>query len=196
MNEKKIDQLLNIKTRGTRDSSDKHHFRYEATPYNDLDLLFEIIKFNEDDHFVDFGSGKGRICFYINYLFNSYTYGIEANLSTYHEALINLDSFNLKYNNDDKVNFIYNYAENYPIKDNQNVFFFFNPFTIHIFKKVISNINQSIINNPRKITIILAYPILEYVTYLLDHTEFLVKDYIDAKSKKEKHNKFLILTSE
>lgn len=193
VSEKKVDKLLNIKTRGVRNSKNEQHFRYEPTPYSDLYLLFEKIKLKESDHFVDFGSGRGRVCFYTHYLFNCSVYGIEINTTTYHEALLNLSSYNKEHNDHNKISFFHEYAEEYEIKISQNIFFFFNPFTIPIFKKVIYNIIESLKESPRDITIILTYPIIEYVSFILEKTDFLVVDYIEANKKNKNLNKFLIL---
>lgn len=191
--DKKTDKFLNIQTTGTRNNKDKHHFRYEATPYSDLYLLFQKVTLNESDHFVDFGSGRGRVCFYVHHLFNCYTYGIEINLSTYHEALLNLESYRGKHDSNDKIQFLMEYAENYEIKEFQNVFFFFNPFTVQIFKKVIYNIIESVNKHPREITIILTYPILDYVSFILQETDFVVVDYIEFNHINKDRNKFIIL---
>src|SRR5690554_1854039 len=191
--DKKTDKFLNIKTTGTRNNKDKHHFRYEATPYSDLYLLFQKVTLNESDHFVDFGSGRGRVCFYVHHLFNCYTYGIEINLSIYHEALLNLESYSGKHDSNDKIQFLMEYAENYEIKEFQNVFFFFNPFTVQIFKKVIYNIIESVNKHPREITIILTYPILDYVSFILQETDFVVVDYIEFNHINKDRNKFIIL---
>jgi len=192
LSDKKTDKFLNIKTTGTRNNKDKQHFRYEATPYSDLFLLFEKLPLKETDHFVDFGSGRGRVCFYVHHLFNCFIYGIEINTSTYHEALLNLQSYNNNHHNN-KINFYLEYAEQYIISKNQNVFFFFNPFTVQIFKKVIYNIQQSLKENPRDITIILTYPIVDYVSFILQETDFIVIDYIEFNNLNKNRNKFIIL---
>lgn len=191
--ERKKDKLLNIKTTGIISSQEKDHFRYEPTPYSDLYLLFTKLKLKETDHFVDFGSGRGRVCFYVHYLFNSSVYGIEINLSTYHESLLNLQNYNKKHQNNNKINFINAYAEDYEIKNHENIFFFFNPFTVKIFKKVIYNITLSLKKYPRNITIILTYPIVEYVSFILQETDFVVKDYIEFNKLHKDRNKFIIL---
>lgn len=196
LSERKTDKLLNIKTRGTRESKNKQHYRYEATPYKDLFKVFNLIKLNEDDSFIDFGSGRGRVCFLVHHLFKANVLGIEANPLTFDEALINLDTYYEKINNDEKIKFDLTYAEKYEIKDNDNFFFFFNPFTINIFREVISNIIDSVNKHERKIIIILAYPIVEYVSFILEHTNLLVVDYIDASDKNDKMNKFLIISNE
>ncbi len=196
LSDKKMDTLLNINTRGTRNPIDNLHNRYEATPYSDLNLLFDKIPLKDSDYLVDFGSGKGRVCFYVNHLFNCKADGIEANIHTYHESLLNLDKYLLNKSENNEINFTYGFAEEYQIKKEHNIFFFFNPFSVQIFKKVLKNINESLNEFPRQIKILLAYPVIEYVSYILDHTDLVVVDYIEAQEKKEKLNKFLILSNE
>ena len=195
-NEKKFDKLLNIDTRGTRESFKKHHTRYEGTPDLDLELLFNQITLNENDYLLDFGAGKGRVCIYANFLFNCYADGIEANLSTFHDSLLNLTDYYNFYGYSEKISFNYGIAEEYKIKKEHNVFFFFNPFNIHIFKQVLANINESLDEFPRKITIILAYPVIEYINFLISHSNFIMEDSIDVFEKKKSINKFLILTNQ
>ena len=68
MNEKKYETLLNIQTSG----EDKYHtsakyHRYEPTPYDVLETLFNHYQLTKNDHIVDFGCGKGRLNFYIHH---------------------------------------------------------------------------------------------------------------------------------
>lgn len=59
---------------------------------------------------------------------------------------------------EDKINFLCTLAQEYEISDKDNKFYFFNPFSVHIFMKVVENILISFENNTRKIDIILYYP--------------------------------------
>ena len=62
--------------------------RYEPTPYKALDALAEI-QVSGINRVVDFGSGRGRVAFYIHNRFQLPVTGIEANCQTYEEALEN-----------------------------------------------------------------------------------------------------------
>ena len=64
-----------------------HNHPYQPTLYEALDTLFEKYDLDEDDHIVDFGSGKGRIVFYINHFFRCYANGVEMNEIYYNESL-------------------------------------------------------------------------------------------------------------
>ena len=68
------EKLFNIKTTGEQQGFyESHHYnRYEATSYLALETLFKEYCVNDKDSVVDFGCGKGRLPFYINYYYNSY----------------------------------------------------------------------------------------------------------------------------
>ena len=74
MKESQYEELLNIKTTGEELWSEKikHNHPYQATSYDALEKLFENYIVNKDDYIVDFGCGKGRLNFYINYFFKSF----------------------------------------------------------------------------------------------------------------------------
>lgn len=194
MKEKYYEKLLNINTIGNQDwkKTSIHNHPYEPTLYIALEELFKNYKLLENDSVVDFGCGMGRSLFFINYYFKSNVTGIEVNERYYKEALynkINYEKINRKYS--DKINFICTKAQNYKIKDLENKFYFFNPFSIQIFCKVIDNILKSYEENPRNMDIIIYYPSQEYLDFLdyktpfMMYKEILLKDlyYKDDKEK-------------
>ena len=188
------DKLLNIKTDGIREWRDKHQYnRCEPTPYRSLKILFDFYKLNENDYVVDFGSGRGRVVFYIHYRFNCHVRGIEANPLTFDEGIDNLHSYiyNLKDYND-RINFKFGTAETYNVRKKDNVFYFFNPFSIVIFKKVISNILKSAKKYHKKITLIIFYTIDEYIDFIRDHTPFELTMRIKTPHKTDPYQHFLI----
>lgn len=194
------ENILNIKTSGIQQIDDKfyHYNRYEPTDYRALDLLFSNYNLLETDSIVDFGSGKGRLMFYINYEFNSKVTGIEMNFNYIRESLENKESYLKKYKKkEDKITFLNILAEDYEVSKEDNKFYFFNPFSIQIFMKVIDNILDSVDDYYRKIDIVLYYPSSDYIYYLDNNTAFTLKKEIDA-SKLYKHydtrEKFLIYT--
>src|SRR5690554_3750838 len=113
------DKLLNIKTDGLREWRDNHLYnRYEATPYRSLKTLFKSLKLSPSDHFVDYGSGRGRVMFYVHHKFNCYVRGIEANPLTFDEGVDNLHRYIYKKGFDDnKIAFKFGTAESYRVKD-------------------------------------------------------------------------------
>lgn len=167
-----MDKLLHIQTEEIQNDGKDTYFnhRYEPTPYSILAELFDQFHVNTSDTFVDFGCGMGRLNFYVHSLYGCNTIGIELNPNYYEDALKNLTTYTGKEKN--KILFKNVAAENYQIQESDSIFYFFNPFSIEIFRKVVSNIQKSYECCPRTITIILYYPSSEYIYYLEQQTAF------------------------
>lgn len=197
MKEKYYDKLLNINTMGNQNwnKASTHNHPYEPTLYVALEELFKNYTLSEDDHIVDFGCGMGRLNFFINHMFNSYVTGVEINEIYFNEALMNKISYKNK-KSKDKINFVCNLAQQYEISPNDNKFYFFNPFSIQIFSKVIDNILQSYENNMRDMDIIMYYPSNEYLDYLDYKTPFYFEREIQLSSlyENDPKEKFVIYT--
>lgn len=67
MKEKELDMFLQINTRGVQQGFHRslHYHRYEPTPYAALEKLFQVYEPLSNPKWVDYGSGKGRVGFYI-----------------------------------------------------------------------------------------------------------------------------------
>ncbi|MCK9166449.1 MAG: hypothetical protein RBS76_04530 [Acholeplasmatales bacterium] len=68
----------------------------------------------------------------------------------------------------------------------------FHPFSITIFKKVITNILSSLKEHPRSVTLILFYTISEYLDFIDNHTPFVLKMRIKTPNKTDRKQHFLI----
>ncbi|MFS0647409.1 SAM-dependent methyltransferase [Siminovitchia sp. 179-K 8D1 HS] len=191
----KYDKLLSIKTAGDHEGSSAHvhYHRYEPTPYSALEQLFSRYKLSKSDCFVDMGCGKGRVAFFVHHLFQASATGVEMNLSLYEAALKNQASYNKK-RKAGSVNFHRVLAQEYGVHPSDNVFFFFNPFSVQIFMNVIQRIGISVEQSPRTVDLILYYPANEYVYYLLNHTPFQLVDEVrvDFLYEKNDNERFLI----
>ena len=177
MNEQYYEKLLNIKTSGEQKifNESVHYNRYEATAYSVLELLSAQYKFTAEDYVVDFGCGKGRLNFYINHFFGSTVTGIEMNNFFYKQAIDNKKDYLKKHKkNTIKLNFLNSLAEEYCISPSDNKFYFFNPFSIQIFMKIIKNILVSVENYERLVDIILYYPSYDYIDFLENNTPFML----------------------
>jgi SAM-dependent methyltransferase len=176
MKEYYFDKLLNIKTRGDQQGFHKslHYHRYEPTPYSALEELFRHYEINKDDHIVDFGSGKGRLNFFLHYFYDVKVVGVEMNEDLYHESLQNQQRY-VKKNAKDKIEFVCTFAEEYEIVDLDNRFYFFNPFSIQVFRKVVNNILRSLEDSPREVELVLYYPSEDYIYFLKQDTAFDMK---------------------
>lgn len=195
MHERQYDKILGIRTVGLREWKDSASLynRYEATPYKALDQLFNAYKLREGDQVVDFGSGRGRIAFYINNKFQVPVTGIEANDITFGEALDNKERYRRKAKHiKAPINFEFGLAEHYEIKPEENKFYFFNPFSVKIFRQVINNIIKSVEENKRVVDIIIYYPLPEYKQFLRNKTPFQLINKVRVSGRKDKLEKFVI----
>lgn len=195
MGERKQDRLLGIRTVGIREWKDFEfqYNRYEATPYKALNELSENYMFRDTDKIVDFGCGRGRVAFYLHNRFHLPVTGIEANEKTYEEALENLAGYRLRAKHiTAPIKFKYGLAQHYKIDKEDNCFYFFNPFSVHIFRKVVHNILRSVEKERRTVDLILYYPISEYKDFLESNTPFTILDEIKVPDVSDKNEMFLI----
>ncbi|MBU8879646.1 SAM-dependent methyltransferase [Bacillus sp. FJAT-29790] len=192
MKEQYYDELLNIKTSGDQKGFNKsmHYHRYEPTPYSSLEQLFNKYELKSSDRIVDFGCGKGRLNFYINYLFNATVIGVEMNEIFYREAIENRSNYLKKTKKRiDKIQFHCCLAEEYQINPLDNRFYFFNPFSLQIFIKIINNILLSVEKLKREIELVLYYGSEDYIYFLENHTSFELKEEVKLPGLYE-HNHF------
>lgn len=178
MNEKYFDRLLGVKTAGEQQGfhNQFHYHPYEPTPYTGLEILYKQYHLNKNDRLVDFGCGKGRLNFYSNYLFNVTVSGVEMNVNFYYEAMENKACYLKKFRDRaGKIEFHHCLAEEYPISQHENRFYFFNPFSVQIFMNVVNNILKSAERHRREVDIILYYPSAHYIYFLEAQSPFEMK---------------------
>jgi len=174
MKDKYYDKLLHIKTSGNQESpSGFHYYRYEPTPYTALEQLFESYEINTRNRLVDFGCGKGRLNFFVHHLFQSSVVGVEMNETFYQSAQENLKSYSKRNRvSRGQVQFHHCLAEDYRVNPADDRFYFFNPFSVQIFMKVIGNILKSFEKTPRQLDLLLYYPSDDYIFFLENETPF------------------------
>ncbi len=197
MEEQSYEKLLNINTTGEELWSEKiaHYHPYQATSYKALETLFKEYNVEESDYIVDFGCGKGRLNFYMNYFFKSTVTGIEMDEKYYHDCLCNKESYLKKHKrSSSKIDFKCCFAQEYEISILENKFYFFNPFSVKIFRKIIDNILNSVYEHERNVELILYYPSDDYIYYLENETPFVLKDEIILNDlyNKDSQERFLV----
>lgn len=192
--ERDIDKKLNIKTLGIREWRDKGKYhRCEPTPYRALEILFDNYKLSNNDSFVDFGFGRGRVLFYVHDRFNINVTGVEAEILNYDEALSNLETYEKNHPKAfDEITLEYGLAENYEIKKEDNVFYFFNPFDITILEIIYNNIINSILKHPRDVDLLVYYSIPNYIKFLNNSKHFKLVNKLNIPDRREVYQQVLI----
>ena len=193
MSAKKYDRELGIRTVGLREWSGQSHYnRYEATPYEALDTLFRSYTLKRHKRVVDFGCGRGRVAFYIHRRFKVSVVGVEAHDKTYDEALSNKASYRVKAKHiSAPIRLKYGLAEHYEVKPQDSCFYFFNPFSSEVFKKVLANIVASFEKVPRTIDLVLYYPLAEYKKEVKKYP-FRKINKVRVPGAEDHHEKFII----
>ena len=131
MKEKEWEKLLRIKTTGRDDTrSDTYRYPYEPTSYEVLERLANTGLISKNNTLLDYGCGKGRVSIFMAYQTKCHSIGIEYDERIYNRALANkADAVS-----GNRVQFLCEDAVGFKIADNVDRFFFFNPFSIEIFK--------------------------------------------------------------
>ena len=175
--ERSWDKLLQIQTGGRDDTNaDQYHHPYEPTPYCVLERLVQSGLFRETDLALDYGCGKGRVGFFLSYRTKAATIGIEYDEHIYREALENRSTVISRV----KPEFVHTRAEAYPVPENANRCYFFNPFSVEILHKVMARIIESYYAAPREIFLFFYYPSDEYISYLMTVEELEFYDEIEC----------------
>jgi len=152
---------------------------YQATYYRDLVTIFDMVSMEPEDTLVDFGCGLGRVLFYGNSRHYCRTTGIEADRQVYDKLLENAAGYQKRfYDQEDRMLFYNMPAQEYEIADDDNYFYFFNPFSAEIFRSVIDNIIDSVSRCPRDIYLMLYYPTFEYQKVMRDSRYFVLKNIV------------------
>lgn len=175
MNDAEFDRFLHIETCGIKNGiyQSPHYNRYEPTPYSALEELLKHYTIDENDTIVDFGCGLGRVGIFLHYKTNASVIGIDMNEQFIKEAIKNREHFCKKFRKKEEgMHFLCCLAEEYQIQPAENKFYFFNPFSLPIFMKVLHHIMRSTEEKKHTVDVILYYPSLDYLDYLNRYTPF------------------------
>ncbi|XJZ27792.1 class I SAM-dependent methyltransferase [Bacillota bacterium Lsc_1132] len=187
------EKLLNIKTAGEQQGFNptRQYHRYEPTPYMALEELMANYKLKSSDRIVDFGCGKGRLNFFFHYTCGAAVVGVEMNETFCQKALDNLKNYRKKTK---KIQFFCGKAEDYPVDPRDNRFYFFNPFSVEIFRTVINNLLLSYEAAPREMELILYYPADDYLYFLEKYSPFELKMEVGLQNlyEHDPYERFLI----
>lgn len=169
MTEREWDKRLHIKTIGREDEANPNYSPYEPTPYSVLQRLADSGYIKRRNHLLDYGCGKGRVAFFMASVVGCRVTGID-----YSQKLIGIAKENRRAASlGDRVTLSCCRAEQYDIED-EDVFFFFNPFSEKVFEGVLRRLRRSRRENPQAMIVICYYPSESY-TELLDGADDMRK---------------------
>ena len=153
--EAKWEKKLGISTAPAAfEKDDKNHSRYEPTSYAVLGHLARSGWISRDDVVVDYGCGKGRVGFYLNYALGCRTIGVEYDEELCLAARENLRSYGGRRN---EVEFVCANAEGWRVPPEAGCFYFFNPFSVKILQGVLGRILESYYDAPREMKLFFYY---------------------------------------
>lgn len=183
------DASLRIQTVGRDDTnSDEYRYPYEPTPYCVLERLADSGLIRPGDVVLDYGCGKGRVGFFLSRWTGASTIGIEYDEHIYRGALENQKTAV------SKAEFVLTRAEAYEVPGAVNRCYFFNPFSVEIFHKVMARIIESWYEAPREMFLFFYYPSDEYISYLMtvDELEFFDEIECDDLFAEDERERILI----
>ncbi len=161
------DELKNIKKKGIDIS---HATIYMPVSYDVLDEFFTKAMVVNAKHFLDIGCGKGRVMCVAAANGLTKISGIELSENLYNDAANNLAITNIKY---PSVQFQLTNADAFDtdIEADVDFIFMFNPFDDVVMCAVLENIEYSLEQNPRTITIIYINPLQKHLLLEWDYVE-------------------------
>ena len=175
------EKKLNISTAAADfEKDDRHHSRYEPTPYAVLERLAASGYLTSANTLIDYGCGKGRVGFFLNHVLGMRAIGVEYNQEIYASALQNHERRFGKKADSSAVSFVCDSAENYEITD-ADCFYFFNPFSEKILLSVLGRIMDSFFANPRPMLLFFYYPTEEYLDCLMSQSALQLAGEIDCR---------------
>ena len=192
MTEREWDKRLRIKTIGREDEDNPNYSPYEPTPYSVLQRLADSGHIGRKDHLLDYGCGKGRVAFFMASVIGCRVTGIDHSKKLIDMAKENRKSSRLG----DRVTLICTLAEQYEVRD-ENVFFFFNPFSGKVFESVLRRLKERDVGK-----LILYYPSDEYMIWLnlmpeVEHVETIdCGDLFNGKDDRERIEVFRLRNTE
>ncbi len=141
---------------------------YQPTPYKKLEKVVEYLKLSSDDVCADLGCGKGRVVFFFASQKVKKVIGVELVENLVNIAKKNLNSLKIK--DRATVEIFLGDVTSFNFEE-CTIFFLFNPFGYKTLEKVILNIKNTLVTNPRRIRILYYNPAHRK---MLDNEDWLI----------------------
>jgi SAM-dependent methyltransferase len=148
------------------EKDDANHSRYEPTPYAVLERLAESGYIGKGDTLVDYGCGKGRVSFYMDYAVGCRNVGVEYDPALAAAAEKNLSTYSGRSGAETRIRFACESAEEYAVGDADR-FYFFNPFSVKILQSVLGRIREAYYEQPREMYLFFYYALDPYLDLLM-----------------------------
>lgn len=132
---------------------------YAATPARPFKKIMNTLNFPSGSVFVDLGSGKGKTLMMASEYGFKRVVGVEFSPELCEIAKRNWSIYRNGVETGPDFEIVNSDVVDYEIKDDENVFFMFNPFDAVVMSKVIQNLGASLKKQPRRIWIIYHNPV-------------------------------------
>ena len=152
----------NLKSLEAKGIDTDHSTFYMPASYDILEVVFAKCNLSASKHFLDIGCGKGRALCVAAYMGAKKVSGVDFSKDFCEAAKWNLQKIKEK-NIDVQYQVFHNDAFYFEIPADADLIFLFNPFDDVIMSAVIENIEMSIEQNPRDISIIYANPMEKHL---------------------------------
>ncbi len=160
----------------------QHATMYMPVSYDVLEKIFTIVPLHNKVHFLDVGCGMGRALVVAAHFGAKKVSGIDFSKSLIAKAKANFTKLFVN-----KPNFSFHLAVQdayyYDIPLDVDVVFLFNPFDDFILEKVLQNIDESILEKPREMTIIYVNQVHKHLLTSYGYelfSYFKAKKYLEA----------------
>ena len=170
------DRRLRIATTGREDESGSRNSPYEPTAYAVLERLAAGGWLGEENHLLDYGCGKGRAVLYLAWRTGCRATGLDLSRKLIDMAEANLSRFASAV----RADFVCCAAEAY-LPEDEDAFFFFNPFSEKVLRVVLRRILTSWYARPRPMKLFFYYPTPEYLAALYAEPELTYAGGIDCR---------------
>jgi len=176
--DKRFDRRFAVDTAGLLDLPElkfdprfRHAVNYRPTP---RPVFFRMLRRLDVDYssfvFIDFGCGKGKVLFLAAELPFTRIVGIELSSKLFRVAENNLRNY-LGPRTCNAVQLVCMDASEYEIPEGRAIYYFYNPFTAEVMRKVLENIRRSLAATPRETYVVYFNHVLKDV---LDESGFLM----------------------
>ena len=123
---------------------------------------------------IDYGCGKGRVAFFMSYQTRCKSIGIEFDRDIYNRVMQNKESCAAG----KRVDIMLIKAEAFSLPEEADRFYFFNPFSVEILKRVLKRIVDLSYVNQKERFLFFYYPSEEYLSELNSMTDLTPEEEI------------------